>query len=894
METWGFTMGKGIFENIANNNSRKKPYSNSPFYETFYEFILFFILIAFVFSYKNVNASQDNFTQFITTAFVSPSFPAFIGQTTVRLNGNISLDTTYDNVEYYFEYGRTANYTDKTDKLVRPGDNVSKTDVVADVLDLQCATNYHFRLVIELTAEDVVTVVPSEDFVFTTAECSAIEIFVVDVISKTKESVILSGSFNANGLQATFYFKYGDTLELQNSTTLVTQTGVSILETLGELQCGTKYYYQLYVSDGFTIVQTPTLSFETILCSAAPALIDLVPTDISENTVTLQVEVSANGAESSVFFEYGDSRALSLMTNVVRVNEGAIKRTITFPIDNLSCGTRYFYQAAVTNDFGVAEGRLKNFDTTACLNQEPISDGVPRRIFGGKNHSVAIGKSGELVIWGSNQFGQLGQGVGAIDVIDVLRKEDETDSRVLYGFKSASAGGEHTLLLHNDGRIFSVGNNNIGQAGLSGVSSIVTTPTELYDEDEIQIVDAVSVAAGDKHSVAALSDGSVLIWGDNTFGQLGNDIEVSSHLPAYISGLDNVLEVVAGDDFSVARMQDNTLLAWGDNTNGQLGNGQVDNGSVQINFEPKAVSGVSNIILIGAGSNHVLALRSDGQVFAWGNNDSGQLGVGDVDSRALPSEIDSALLEGVVQIAAGAAHSLALLSDGTVIGWGDNSFYQLGIENDSPLAQVLEPVVITDATGIPLTDIVSISTGDYFSSVLTRDGRIISWGDNTKGQLSGDLSVQGSRVALVNGSNALVNMNQPRIVTNSNNLIISEGESVYLSIWLTEDPKQSLTVRSRLSENSGLIIEDGAALGFFSNDWFKKRTISIRVDKAGMSEAVLFVEAAGVTSLKVNLDITTPNGTPVKKTVGAIHFISLLLIILFLLYSRIKIIIVKG
>ncbi|HZD60824.1 MAG TPA: RCC1 repeat-containing protein, partial [Anaerolineae bacterium] len=166
------------------------------------------------------------------------------------------------------------------------------------------------------------------------------------------------------------------------------------------------------------------------------------------------------------------------------------------------------------------------------------------------------------------------------------------------------------------------------------------------------------IAAGARHSLALKSDGTVLAWGRNDYGQLGNETTTSSSTPVQVSGLTNVTTVTAGWWHSLALELDGTVWAWGDNRYGQLGNETTTSSS-----KPVQVSNLSGVVAISSCLGaHSLALKSDGTVWAWGGNWYGQLGDGTTTMyKTTPVQVSG--LSGVVAIAAGGEHSLALKQD---------------------------------------------------------------------------------------------------------------------------------------------------------------------------------------------------------------------------------------
>ncbi|MER7134913.1 RCC1 domain-containing protein, partial [Streptosporangium saharense] len=207
---------------------------------------------------------------------------------------------------------------------------------------------------------------------------------------------------------------------------------------------------------------------------------------------------------------------------------------------------------------------------------------------------------------------------------------------------------------------------------------------------------AQALAAGDDHSLMVAwtpTLGQVWAWGDNSQGQLGLGNTTNKKVPSQVPGLSDVTSVSAGNDYSVALKTDGTVWAWGDNSQGQLGNGTLTDSKV-----PVQVAGIYNAVGISAGPGHALAVLSDGTVRAWGDNSQGQLGYAGSDS---PVAITVPSLTGVSAgpggVAAGGAHSVALLSNGTVKAWGDNAQGQLG---DGTTTDHTTPAAVTGLTGV--------------------------------------------------------------------------------------------------------------------------------------------------------------------------------------------------
>ncbi len=184
--------------------------------------------------------------------------------------------------------------------------------------------------------------------------------------------------------------------------------------------------------------------------------------------------------------------------------------------------------------------------------------------------------------------------------------------------------------------------------------------------------------------------------------------------------------IPAGARFSVELQPSGRVFAWGHNATGELGDG-----TIQMRTTPVEVRGLppgGRVVAVAAGSNHVLALESDGTVWAWGHNRSGQLGDGTKNDQPVPVRVKG--LHDVRAIGAGDAFSMALKSDGTVLAWGKNKVGELG---DGTTADKSMPLVVTRLG--PGSGVVAIAAGSFHAIALKRDGGLAAWGNNSSGQL---------------------------------------------------------------------------------------------------------------------------------------------------------------
>jgi len=283
--------------------------------------------------------------------------------------------------------------------------------------------------------------------------------------------------------------------------------------------------------------------------------------------------------------------------------------------------------------------------------------------------------SSEGFAWGRNVRGQLGDGTTIKRVVPV-------PVNGLGNVVALSEGSDFTLALLSDRTVMAWGENFLGELGNGGKRS-TTVPTPVS-----ALSGVTAISAGGLHSLALLADGTVMAWGYNGDGQLGDgaiggDQCLCEKTPVPVTGLSGVAAISAGGFHSLALKGDGTVMAWGSNQHGQLGDGSLTRSDV-----PVAVSGLSEVTALAAGNSHSLALQSDGSVEAWGANQHGALGDGTETDSSLPVAVSGA--SGVTAISAGVQDSLALLGDGSAIAWGENFYGELGdgstSDSDVPVA----------------------------------------------------------------------------------------------------------------------------------------------------------------------------------------------------------------
>ncbi|MFM8880474.1 MAG: YDG domain-containing protein, partial [Verrucomicrobiota bacterium] len=239
--------------------------------------------------------------------------------------------------------------------------------------------------------------------------------------------------------------------------------------------------------------------------------------------------------------------------------------------------------------------------------------------------------------------------------------------------QQVSAGGSHTLALGSDGKVYAWGANGYGQLG-DGTMVDRTSPVAVGVGEMPAGVRITEVRAGQDHSLALGSDGKVYAWGRNGSGQLGDGTTDSRTVPvAVVVGSVRYSGLAAGRFHSLGLATDGKVYGWGSNGFGQLGDGSTEN-----QVEPVWASGMTVVARgIGAGWVHSVALGSDGKAYSWGGNTSGQLGDGTVMERGMAVAV-AGLPVSLSAVVAGGEYSLGLGTDGVVYGWGANESGQLG------------------------------------------------------------------------------------------------------------------------------------------------------------------------------------------------------------------------
>ena len=429
-----------------------------------------------------------------------------------------------------------------------------------------------------------------------------------------------------------------------------------------------------------------------------------------------------------------------------------------------------YHSCALTKGGGVkcwgdnGNGQLGDNTTTERyrpVNVSGLASGVIAITAGGET-TCALTKGGAVKCWGENESGQVGDGT------NTDRHTPVSVSGLGSGVSAVSAGYNHACALTTGGAVTCWGGNTYGQLG-DGTNNDSNVPLELGGTVGSDIS---AVSAGTEHTCAVTTSGGVKCWGFNDAGQLGNGTTTDSNVPVDVSGLSDASAVSAGGYHSCVLTMESGVKCWGSNDMGQLGDGtpawrseavdvsgltsgaggitagwvhtcalttgsgvmcwgwnyygQLGDGSTTTRTAPVAVSGLSGVSAVAAGEAHTCAIVSGG-VKCWGWNGTGQLGNNSTTDSTAPVDV-SGLTSGVSAIASGSEHTCALTTGGGVKCWGWNYYGQLG---DSTTTSRHTPVDVSGLT----SGVVAIAAGAYHTCALVTGGAVKCWGQNYNGQL---------------------------------------------------------------------------------------------------------------------------------------------------------------
>ena len=329
----------------------------------------------------------------------------------------------------------------------------------------------------------------------------------------------------------------------------------------------------------------------------------------------------------------------------------------------------------------------------------------------------AILDNGSLYAWGNNKDGQLG--LGLTDEYVAYNKKVDIPGKV----KLIKCAGENLTesacyVITEDGALYVWGKNSYGQLGV-GDEVNKNTPIKVTAINgkvmELIISNSFSV-------YAILEDGSLYSWGNNYYGELGVGDEVNKNTPTKVNLPSKIKELITTGSSVYALMEDGSLYAWGYNYHDELGIGSNEdkNTPTKVNLPSKIKE------LITTNGPSVYALMEDSSLYSWGNNESGQLGVGDEVNKNTPTKVN--LPSKIKELITTGSSVYALMEDSSLYSWGDNIFGQLGVGDEVNKKNTPTKVNLPGK-------IKELITNGLSSYAILEDSSLYSWGYNSYGQL---------------------------------------------------------------------------------------------------------------------------------------------------------------
>jgi YD repeat-containing protein len=343
--------------------------------------------------------------------------------------------------------------------------------------------------------------------------------------------------------------------------------------------------------------------------------------------------------------------------------------------------------------------------------------------------------SNKLYAAGANGSGRVGDGT------TTNRSTPTLVNRTQIGtgrFTGIAAGGDFTIALLADGRLFSWGSNSVGRLG-DGTTTSRTSPVPVVMTGVLGGKKVSAIATGASHSLVLDDSGQVYSWGRNLDGAIGDNSTSNRNAPVMVSTLGapagkTITSIKAGTDFSLALSSEGLVYSWGRGTDGRLGSGSTTRRLVPGEVVATGVMLNDFIVEIAAGQFHSLALGEGGRVYAWGRGSSGQLGNGGTAQSTVPVLVNLGVLdagERIRTITAGGDSSFALTNLGRIIAWGANTSGELG---DGTTQNRPEPVWVMQPAWFDGLGFESVTPGFNHCFARLTDGTFVAWGQNTSGQ----------------------------------------------------------------------------------------------------------------------------------------------------------------
>jgi alpha-tubulin suppressor-like RCC1 family protein len=342
-------------------------------------------------------------------------------------------------------------------------------------------------------------------------------------------------------------------------------------------------------------------------------------------------------------------------------------------------------------------------------------------------HTCAVASDGTLYCWGANDEGQLGWPAttsGTYLVPQLVPNQQNV--------RTIATGSRHTCALYWNGQVACWGHNDYGQLGCSNATTasglnmcFVTTKAGTT---------VVEIEASGEVTCARLADSTVQCWGRNDVSQLGDGSTASTSVPVAVYNLTHAAAISVGVMHTCALIDNGTVKCWGSNYRGSLGDGtEVDRAVPTTVLDKSGLSNLTSVTAVSAGSTHTCVLLTDGTILCFGEAAQAQFGGGIISKSTIPVVVP--FTAPAIGVVAGIHFTCALVNSQSVQCVGTNDLGQLG--NGSTTLSY-DPVAVQLPVGLSFKQILSKYDD---ACLLSTDGRVFCWGNNDQGQIGNGLTV---------------------------------------------------------------------------------------------------------------------------------------------------------
>jgi len=405
-------------------------------------------------------------------------------------------------------------------------------------------------------------------------------------------------------------------------------------------------------------------------------------------------------------------------------------------------GNDYYLSATSQNNDVIAKYTSSEYGSSVqdgvWSGHTPPGEPTWKQISSNTYHTCAIGTDSKAYCWGYNTYGQLGNG----STTDSHSPVAVNTSGVLSGktITSITVGENHTCAVASDNNAYCWGFNFNGQLGNNSTSNS-NVPVAVNTSGVLSgktIISPISIR--EYHACAVASDNNAYCWGYNNKGQLGNNSTSQSTVPVAVNTAGvlsgkTLTAVAVGQYSSCALASDGTVYCWGENVYGQLGNNSTSESHVPVAVNTSGVLSGKTVSNITSGYQNVCSIASDNNAYCWGRGDYGQLGNNSTSQSNVPAAVNTAgVLSGktISSIKGGLYHTCAVASDNNAYCWGRGDYGQLGNSGNS---DSLVPVAVSTSGAFSGKTIKSVAPGRLHTCFVASDNAVYCLGWNVFGQL---------------------------------------------------------------------------------------------------------------------------------------------------------------